>query len=80
MRISHLFHGVLLFMTLASFSGWASQLEKHGSPQITEQIIALTASDQISKEIAIGKILIRPAVGLTAISALNGLMMIFGYG
>lgn len=55
MRISHLFHGVLLFMTLASFSGWASQLEKHGSPQITEQIIALTASDQISKEIAIGK-------------------------
>lgn len=57
MRISHLFHGALLFMIMASFPGWASQLEKHGSPQITEQIIALTASDQISKEIAIGKII-----------------------
>ena len=57
MRISHLFHGALLFMMMASPAGWASQLEKHGSPQITEQIIALTSNDQISKEIAVGKVI-----------------------
>ncbi|WP_367299056.1 hypothetical protein [Hafnia alvei] len=57
MRISYLFRCALLFMAVASSASWASQLEKHGSPQITEQVIALTSSDQISKEIAVGKII-----------------------
>jgi len=63
MRFSHLFHSALLFMVLLSSSTWASQLEKHGSPQITEHVITLTANDQIAKEIAVGKIISQASGG-----------------
>lgn len=58
--ITPLFVVSLLLTTSQSL---ASQLDKQGSPQITEQIIEIASSDQISKEIGIGKILSQASGG-----------------